>query len=62
MTSYEYRIEKTTKSMWSGKDNINVDELLNNLGRDGWELTSVVPETTTGTLLGYHFFLKRPRF
>jgi len=34
MTSWEYKIEKTTKSMWSGKDKTNVDELLNNLGRD----------------------------
>jgi hypothetical protein len=48
--------------MWSGKDKTNVDEMLNNLGRDGWELTSVIPDTTTGTLLGYHFFFKRKRF
>jgi len=62
MTNWEYKIEKTTKSMWSGKDKTNVDELLNNLGRDGWELISVVPDTTTGSLLGYHFFFKRNRF
>lgn len=35
MTSWEYKIEKTTKSMWSGKDKTDVDEMLNNLGRDG---------------------------
>jgi len=62
MTSWEYKIEKTTKSMWGGKDKTNVDELLNNLGRDGWELVSVVPDTATGTLSGYHFFFKRERF
>ena len=62
MINWEYKIEKTTKSMWSGKDKTNVGELLNNLGRDGWELISVVPETTTGSLLGYHFFFKRKRF
>ena len=62
MTNWEYKIEKTTKSMWSGKDKTNVDELLNNLGKDGWELISVVPETTTGSLLGYNFFFKRKRF
>jgi len=62
MVSYEYRVETTTKSFWSGKDKTNVDELLNTLGRDGWELASVVPYTTTGTLIGYHFFFKRQRF
>lgn len=62
MVSFEYRIEKTSKSMWTGKDNTNIDELLNNLGRDGWELVNIVPETTTGTLHGYHFFFKRQRF
>ena len=62
MASWEYKIEKTTKSMWSGKDKTDVDELLNNLGRDGWELVTVVPDTTTGSLLGYHFFFKRERF
>ena len=62
MTSWEYKIEKTTKSMWSGKDKTNVDEMLNSLGRDGWELVSVAPETTGGTLLGYHFFFKSERF
>ena len=62
MVSWEYKIERTTKSMWSGKDKINVDELLSDLGRDGWELTSVVPKTEGGTLSGYHFFFKRERF
>jgi hypothetical protein len=62
MATWEYKIKRTTKSMWSGKDKTNVDQLLNNLGREGWELTSVVPDTTTGTLLGYHFFFKRSRF
>ena len=62
MVSFEYRLEKTTKSMWSGKDNTDVNELLNNLGRDGWELIEIIPETTAGTLYGYHFFFKRQRF
>lgn len=61
MTEWEYKIEKTTRSMWSGKDNTNVEELLNNKGKECWELVSVVPDTTTGSLVGYHFFLKRKR-
>jgi hypothetical protein len=62
MATFEYHIEKTTKSMWSGKDKTDVSELLNTRGRDGWELIEVIPETTTGTLSGYHFFFKRERF
>jgi len=34
---------------------------LNNVGEECWELVSVVPNTTTGSLVGYHFFLKRKR-
>ena len=48
--------------MWNGKDKTDVNELLSRMGRDGWELTSVVPETSGGTLMGYHFFFKRERF
>ena len=46
MSTFEYHIEKTTKSMWSGKDKTDVSELLNRLGRDGWGLIEVIPETT----------------
>jgi hypothetical protein len=62
LTTFEYHIEKTTKSIWSGKDKTDVHDLLNKRGRDGWELVDVIPETTTGTLAGYHFFFKRERF
>jgi len=61
MVSWEYRIEKTSKT-WTGKDKTDVDQLLNTIGRDGWELISVVPNTVTGSIQGYDLFFKRKRF
>lgn len=63
MTSWEYKIFSIRKSFWGGKDKDDPEILLNELGRDGWELTSVVPLwETAGSISGIQFFLKRKRF
>ncbi len=62
MTSWEYKIISTSKSLFTGKDKENVDDVINSFGKDGWELISVVPDTMTGTISGYIFFFKRQRF
>ena len=64
MTSWEYKIIKTEKSFWSGKDRFDTEQLLADLGRDGWELVSVVPlsQMGGGTTTGLQFFFKRKRF
>ncbi|MFE3846153.1 DUF4177 domain-containing protein [Thermoplasmatota archaeon] len=64
MTSWEYKIMETDKSFWSGKDKIDTDQVLSDLGRDGWELVSVVPlsQMGGGTTTNLKFFFKRKRF
>ena len=64
MTSWEYKVIKTDKKFWSGGDKINPEQMLNDLGRDGWELISVIPLSQQGAGLttGLQFFLKRKRF
>ena len=64
MTSWEYKIIKTEKSFWSGKNRSDSEQLLADLGRDGWELVSVVPlsQMVGGTTTGLQFFFKRKRF
>jgi hypothetical protein len=55
MTSWEYKIIKTEKSIWSGKDKSDTEKELADLGRDGWEIVSVIPLTQGGTTNGYNF-------
>jgi hypothetical protein len=43
MTSWEYKVFSIQKSFWGGKDKRNPEKILNDMGRDGWELTSIVP-------------------
>ena len=62
MTTVKYRIKKTMKSIWSRKDKTDISDLLDRLGRDGWELAEVVPENTTDSFTGFHFFFKSERF
>ena len=62
MASWEYKIMTTEKSFWSGKDKINTEQLLAELGRDDWELISVVPLMSGGTTTSLQFFFKRKRF
>ncbi len=64
MISFEYKIITTDRSFWSGVDKTDVEPILRDMGRDGWELVSVVPLSNTGggitTNLRYYF--KRERF
>jgi len=63
MTSWEYKVFETGKSFWGAKDKTDIDKTLDELGKDGWELISVVPlSTTSGSTTGLQFFLKRKRF
>jgi len=64
MVSFEYKIITTDKSFWGGKDKTDVEPILNDLGRDGWELVSVVPLSSAGggTTTNLRYFFKRKRF
>ena len=55
---------KTGKTFWSGKDKTDPEQFLSDLGRDGWELVSVVPlsQMGGGTTTSLQFFFKRQRF
>ena len=64
MTSWEYRVITTDKSFWSGKDKTDIEQMLNELGRDGWEIVSVITISAMGSGLttDLQFFFKRKRF
>jgi len=62
MVSWEYKVMKTEISIWSGKEKIDTEQFLGDLGRDGWELVSVVATGSGGTTNGLQFFFKRQRF
>jgi len=64
MTSWEYKVMKTDKHFWTGKDKTDPELILSDLGRDGWELVSVVPlsQAGGGTTTNLQFFFKRKRF
>ena len=59
MTTWEYKSIKTEKSFW-GKDKDDIDQILNDQGRDGWELVSVAPmsQVGAGTTTHMQFFFK----
>ena len=64
MTSWEYKVVQTGKTFWAGKDKTDPEQFLSDLGRDGWELVSVVPlsQMGGGTTTSLQFFFKRQRF
>ena len=64
MTSWEYKCITTEKGFWSGKDKNDLEKILNDLGRDNWELQAVIPVSTmsAGTTNELQFFFKRKRF
>ena len=64
MTSWEYKCITTEKGFWSGKDKTDLEKILNDLGRDNWELQTVIPVSTmsAGTTTELQFFFKRKRF
>ncbi len=60
MTKWEYRIftvKRKHSELWS--QNVEYEKQLNQMGKDGWELITVVPLTGTGTIIGEQFYLKR---
>lgn len=64
MVSFEYKIITTDRSFWSGKDKTDIEPILNDMGRNGWELVAVIPVSTTGsgTTTNLRYFFKRQRF
>ncbi|WP_312822591.1 DUF4177 domain-containing protein [Epilithonimonas sp.] len=58
---FEYKtIEIKPKSIWSVKIEISdLENELNKLGMDGWEVVTMVPFTSTGTTQGFLYTLKR---
>jgi hypothetical protein len=62
LVTWEYKTESTTKSIFTGKNKEDINEMLNTYGREGWELVTIVPETMGGTISGYTYFFKRKRF
>lgn len=62
MVSWEYKVFTVDKGFWSGKEKNDSEQLLNELGRAGWELVSVVTLTDGGTTSNLQFFLKRKGF
>jgi len=62
LVTWEYKTESTSKSILTGKNKENIDDMLNKYGNDGWELVTIAPETMGGTISGYTYFFKRKRF
>ena len=64
MTTYEYKVITTEKGIWTGKDKIDLEQMLNEYGRNNWELISVIPTSNIagGQTTGLQFFFKRNRF
>ena len=55
MKKFEYLSEKVGRIRLSDF----IDETLDELGRQGWELVSVVPVTVDGDSHAFRFFFKR---
>ena len=64
MVSFEYKILTSGKSFWKGTDKTDIESILADMGRNGWELVSVVPLSTMGggTTTNLQYFFKRERF
>jgi hypothetical protein len=64
MVSFEYKVITTDRSFWSGKEKTDIEPILNDMGRDGWDLVSVVPVSSAGagTTTNLRYFFKRQRF
>jgi len=62
MVSFEYKVVVTDRSIWSGVEKTDIESILTDMGRNGWELTSVVPITNGGTTTNLRYFFKRQRF
>ena len=58
MTKFQYRFELSTGKSFSHAEEDRVEEELNEVGNQGWELVAVSPCGTENAYLGYWF--KRP--
>ncbi len=59
MVNWEYTIISIRQKIMSDKDVGEAKKILNDLGKDGWELIEVIPLTSAGENVGTRFFLKR---
>ncbi|TAE37114.1 MAG: DUF4177 domain-containing protein [Runella slithyformis] len=62
MTKFEYKvIEIKPESMWSMEVAPElIEQNINKMGNEGWELVSTLPKTMTGSTVGITFIFKRP--
>lgn len=61
MKRFEYKTVKISpKSIWNSEIKPEeIDDVLNDLGRQGWELVSVQDLTVSGMSISYLYTLKR---
>lgn len=61
MKRFEYKTVKITpKSIWSTEiKSEEIDDVLNDLGREGWELVTVQDLSVSGSSFSYLYTLKR---
>ncbi|UCG95666.1 MAG: DUF4177 domain-containing protein [archaeon] len=60
MDKWAYRVLTLKKKFFSAEDKNDPEKMLNDLGKEGWELVSVIPlSTTSGSTTGMQLFLKK---
>lgn len=61
MKRFEYKtIEVKPTGTWQLKfDTAEIDKILNELGKQGWELVAVESRDMGGTVYGFHYTFKR---
>ena len=62
MTKFEYKVvEVKPKSMWASEIAPElIEQKINEMGSEGWDLVSALPKETTGMIIGIIFIFKRP--
>ena len=62
MTKFEYKVvEIKLKSMWTSEiAPETIEQKINEVGSEGWELISALSKETTGMIIGITFIFKRP--
>ena len=60
MDKWIYRVLVVKKKLLSAEDKEDPEQKLNELGKEGWELVSVIPlSTTSGSTTWMQLFLKK---
>lgn len=61
MKRFEYKtIEIKRKGTWNPQfDLVEIDKMLNEMGRQGWELVDVISRSMGGTPYGFFYTFKR---